>query len=278
MKKDIFKRAGMLAASTAVCCGAVFGGLSLNGLRYVRPTAENWTLLAYMQPAARIEQQKTTRVIPEEKEWSYLRITGYDAQNREIWSLNCNRPFGVSSSERKVYSGSKMTWYSTTCGVKTVSYTEYDEQGRIIRTENADGIETYTYCGDETEPYLEQSCDTAGNIQSQTVSEYNLKTGETTRTSTIFEGVLTGTWITVKDARGSILRMENNVHDPNYEMMQDNEWTYDDTERTAVCVSRDGVTEKIWYDEQQRVLRDEYYTPDGILQTCTINNFFDITR
>ena len=71
-------------------------------------------------------------------------------------------------------------------------------------------------------------------MQSQTVSEYNPKTGETTKTSTIFEGELTGTWITVKDARGSILRMENNVHDPNYEMMQDNEWTYDDTERTAV--------------------------------------------
>lgn len=129
MKLNILKRAGMLAASTAVCCGVVFGGLSMNGLRYVRPTAENWTLLAYMQPAARIEQQKTTRVIPDEKEWSYLRITGYDAQNREIWSLNCKRPFGVSSSERKIYSGSKMTWYSTTCGVKTVSYTEYDEQG-----------------------------------------------------------------------------------------------------------------------------------------------------
>lgn len=141
-----------------------------------------------------------------------------------------------------------------------------------------DGIETYIYRGDEEEPYLEQSCDTAGNMQSQTVSEYNPKTGETTRTSTIFEGVLTGTWITVKDARGSILRMENNVHDPDYEMMQDNEWTYDDAERTAVRVSRDGVTEKIWYDEQQRVLRDEYYTPDGILQTCTVNDFFDITR
>ena len=56
MKEDIFKRAGMLAVSTAVCCGVVFGGLSMNGLRYVRPTAENWTLLAYMQPAARIEQ------------------------------------------------------------------------------------------------------------------------------------------------------------------------------------------------------------------------------
>ena len=241
MKLNILKRAGMLAASTVVCCGGIFGALTLNGLRYVRPTAENWTLLAYMQPAARIEQQKTTRVIPDEKEWSYLRITGYDAQNREIWSLNCKRPFGVSSSERKVYSGSKMTWYSTTCGVKTVSYTEYDEQGRIIRTANADGIETYTYRGDEEEPYLEQSCDTAGNMQSQTVSEYN-------------------------------------VHDPNYKMMQDNEWTYDDAERTAVCVSEDGVTEKIWFDKQQRVLRDEYYTPDGILQTCTVNDFFDITR
>lgn len=70
--------------------------------------------------------------------------------------------------------------------------------------------------------------------------------------------------------------MENNVHDPNYEMMQDNEWTYDDTERTAVCVSEDVVTEKIWYDEQQRVLRDEYYTPDGILQTCTVNDFLTL--
>ena len=78
-------------------------------------------------------------------------------------------------------------------------------------------------------------------MQSQTVSEYNPKTGETTRTSTIFEGVLTGTWITVKDARGSILHGKQ-WHDPNYEMMQDNEWTYDDTERTAVCVSEDGVT------------------------------------
>ena len=61
-------------------------------------------------------------------------------------------------------------------------------RGRIIRTANADGIETYTYRGDEEEPYLEQSCDTVGNMQSQTVSEYNPKTGETTRTSIDFRG------------------------------------------------------------------------------------------
>ena len=274
MNRDLLKRVGMLTAATAACTAGVFGALALNGLRYMRPTADNWWLLPWVESAERIEQCVMDFG---EGDPTYT-VTGYDAQNREIWSLNCKRPFGVSSSERKVYSGSKMTWYSTTCGVKTVSYTEYDEQGRIIRTANADGIETYTYRGDEEEPYLEQSCDTAGNMQSQTVSEYNPKTGETTRTSTVFEGVLTGTWITVKDARGSILRMENNVHDPNYEMMQDNEWTYDDTERTAVCVSENGVTEKICYDEQHRVLRDEYYTPDGILQTCTINDFFDITR
>lgn len=82
----------------------------------------------------------------------------------------------------------------------------------------------------------------------------------------------------MKDARGSILRMESNVHDPNYEITQNNEWMYDDIEHTAVCVGKAGVTEEIWYDEQQRVLRDEYHTPDGILQTYTVNNFFDITR
>lgn len=279
MKEDIFKRAGMLAASTAVCCGVVFGGLSMNGLRYVRPTAENWTLLAYMQPAARIEQQKTTRVIPDEKEWSYLRITGYDAQNREIWSLNCKRPFGVSSNERKVYSGSKMTWYSTTCGVKTVSYTEYDEQG---------AYHSHSECGRNRDLHLSRR-------RGRTVSEAELRHG---RQHAVTGGVGIQSQNRRNDqnqhdfrgradrhmdhgegcTRGSILRMENNVHDPNYEMMQDNKWTYDDTERTAVCVSRDGVTEKIWYDEQQRVLRDEYYTPDGILQTCTVNDFFDITR
>ena len=68
MNKDAFKRAGMLLASTAICYGGIFGALSLNGLWYVRPTAENWTLLAYIQPAVRIEQQKTTRVISDEKE------------------------------------------------------------------------------------------------------------------------------------------------------------------------------------------------------------------
>ena len=278
MNKDAFKRAGMLLASTAICYGGIFGALSLNGLRYVRSTAENWTLLAYIQPAVRIEQQKQTRVISDEKEWSNLTITGYDEQNRMIWLLHSKRPFGVSSSERKVYSGSQMMWYTTTYGTKTVTYTEYDEQGRVIRTEDGSRIVTCAYRGDETEPYLEQSYDTEGNLQSQTVSEYDAETGETTRISTVFEGLLTGTWITVKDARGSILRMESNVHDPNYEITQNNEWTYDDTEHTAICVGKDGVTEKIWYDEQQRVLRDEYYTPDGILQTYTVNNFFDITR
>lgn len=55
MSRDLLKRAGMLVVSTAVCYGSIFGALTLNGLRYVRPTAENGTLLAYIEPAARVE-------------------------------------------------------------------------------------------------------------------------------------------------------------------------------------------------------------------------------
>ena len=57
MKLHLVKRVGMLAACAAAATVCAFGVASLNGLRYVRPTAENWTLLAYIEPAARVEQQ-----------------------------------------------------------------------------------------------------------------------------------------------------------------------------------------------------------------------------
>lgn len=55
MKLHLVKRVGMLAACAAAATVCAFGVASLNGLRYVRPTAENWTLLAYVEPAARVE-------------------------------------------------------------------------------------------------------------------------------------------------------------------------------------------------------------------------------
>ena len=45
MNRDLLKRVGMLTAATAACTAGVFGALALNGLRYMRPTADNWWLL-----------------------------------------------------------------------------------------------------------------------------------------------------------------------------------------------------------------------------------------
>ena len=42
MKLHLVKRVGMLAACAAVCSAVAGGGLMMQGMRYVRPTAENW--------------------------------------------------------------------------------------------------------------------------------------------------------------------------------------------------------------------------------------------
>ena len=52
MNKDLLKRVGMLTAATAACTAGVFGALAVNGLRYMRPTADNWWLLPWVEPAA----------------------------------------------------------------------------------------------------------------------------------------------------------------------------------------------------------------------------------
>ena len=56
MNRDLLKRVGMLTAATAACTAGVFGALAVNGLRYMRPTTDNWWLLPWVAPAERIEQ------------------------------------------------------------------------------------------------------------------------------------------------------------------------------------------------------------------------------
>ena len=51
INRDLLKRVGMLTAATAACTAGVFGALALNGLRYMRPTADNWWLLPWVAPA-----------------------------------------------------------------------------------------------------------------------------------------------------------------------------------------------------------------------------------
>lgn len=55
MNRDLLKRVGMLTAATAACTAGVLGALAVNGLRYMRPTTDNWWLLPWVEPAERIE-------------------------------------------------------------------------------------------------------------------------------------------------------------------------------------------------------------------------------
>ena len=131
MNRDLLKRVGMLTASAAVCYGGIFGALTLNSLRYMRPTADNWWLLPWVAPAERIEQCVMDFG---EGDPTYT-VTGYDAQNREIWSRTTFGKLASVGSSRDVYIGNTSARYFFGQGGKVDSVCQYDEQGRLIRME-----------------------------------------------------------------------------------------------------------------------------------------------
>ncbi|WP_418913571.1 hypothetical protein [Agathobaculum sp.] len=131
MNRDLLKRVGMLTAATAACTAGVFGALALNGLRYMRPTADNWWLLPWVEPAARIEQ--SVMDFQDSSAPSYT-ITGYDAQNREVWSSTTFGRLTSVGSSRYVYTGNTEAQYNWGEGQPAVVW-QYDEQGRLIREE-----------------------------------------------------------------------------------------------------------------------------------------------
>ena len=161
MNKDLLKRVGMLTAATAVCTAGVFGALAVNGLRYMRPTTDNWWLLPWVAPAARIEQSVMDFG---EGDPTYT-VTGYDAQNREIWSSTTFGKLASVGSSRDVYIGNTSARYFFGQGGKADSVCQYDEQGRLIRMEtDYGGISTYYYRGDATETYLEETHNAQGAL------------------------------------------------------------------------------------------------------------------
>ena len=154
MNRDLLKRVGMLTAATAACTAGVFGALAVNGLRYMRPTTDNWWLLPWVEPAERIEQCVMDFG---EGDPTYT-VTGYDAQNREIWSRTTFGKLASVGSSRDVYIGNTSARYFFGQGGKADSVCQYDEQGRLIRMEtDYGGISTYYYRGDATETYLEET-------------------------------------------------------------------------------------------------------------------------
>lgn len=279
MKLKILKRAGMLAASAAVCYCGVFGALTLNGLRYVRPTAENWSLLAYIEPAARIEQEVVymSTLNDAEPKRTNIRITGYDAQERQIWLLNFAEPFRLTTREQNVYSDGMMTTYYTVAGTKETSYTQFDARGRKVREEDSRNVTVYSYRGEENEPYLTETYNVQGTLVARGISAYDPATGETTLTSTMYDAQgVSGTWVTVRDSRGHSIF--SSAEHTDYASEERFRWEYDDAARTAVCNREDGSIETAWYDEQERVVRDELRGADGSLRMMLRTDCTDITR
>lgn len=154
MRQDMLKRVGMLAASAAVCGAVAGGGLMMQGMRYVRPTAENWSLLPYAEPAAKVEQTVGRSSKGEEFSRDYVSLTGYDEQGREIWKKSRFSTDPGLRSEHKTYDGDTVAWHTITNGTKADVYQQYDAQGRLIREESGNLITVYSHRGDETEPYL----------------------------------------------------------------------------------------------------------------------------
>ena len=268
MKLNILKRAGMLAVSTAVCYGGIFGALTLNGLQYVRPTAENWSLLAYIEPAARVEQEvrHSSNLDGSNPEKSSAIITGYDEQDRPIWSFGAGWLFHIRYSEHKVYNGDTVTWYNTGYGVKTTTYLQYDALGRLVRMEYPDRTIIRSYHGDEKEPYLVEDYNEQGALQLRTEWEYNAETGESTRSITYSDNEL------LLDVGGVT------VNKLGYIVSEDDRWTYDEATHTAVCVDENGAVDMFWYDTQNRVVRVEMRGPDGMSGTVQVTDYTDITR
>lgn len=273
MKLHLVKRVGMLAVCAAASTVCAFGVASLNGLRYVRPTAENWTLLAYVEPAARVEQQ----VERSDGEYFATTLTGFDAQERRAWSLTSMHPFIVGYGDREVYNGSEMTRYIKSYGGYATQHVQYDELGRTIQFESSYGTAVYTYRGEESEPYQEKWYNTQGEQMSESIFEHDSATGYTIQTSNTYEPYGTvSTDYTVIDRYGYVLYTGEKL--PDAANMPQGDGVYDTNENTLTRTIADGSTVKIWYDDEQRMVRREERNEDGSLSYYTVVEYTDVTR
>ena len=174
MNRDLLKRAGMLTAATAACTAGVFGALAVNGLRYMRPTTDN-CVLPWVEPAERIEQCVMDFG---EGDPTYT-VTGYDAQNREIWSRTTFGKLASVGSSRDVYIGNTSARYFFGQGGKRTRFasmmnrTAYPYGNRLWRHI------TYYYRGDATETYLEETHNAQGALTGRKITETDPQTGST---------------------------------------------------------------------------------------------------
>lgn len=270
MRQDMLKRVGMLAASAAVCGAVAAGGLMMQGMRYVRPTAENWSLLPYAEPAAKVEQTVGWSSKGDEYSRDYVSLTGYDEQEREIWKKSRFYTDPGLRSEHKIYDGDTVTWHTITNGVKADVYQQYDAQGRLVREQTGDVITVYRYRGGEEKPYLTEMHTAEGVLRLRSTAEIDPKTGERTENLTVYDadGKESYSTVNVTDKRGHTVSMDGDRW----------EWTYDDAAHTATCTRFDGSVDYYQFDEQGRVLSEKSQDPDGYLREIQKTEYTDVTR
>lgn len=278
--KDIFKRAGMLLASTAVCYGAVLGGLSLRGLRYVRPTAETWRVLPYVQPAVRIEQETEYHAKNGGRQrFTCVSVIGYDEQDRPIWKYRVD-PF-LTDEEHWTYTGNQSEWRITNYGSRRLITQEYDARNRAIWMKNSDNgaQEVYHYRGEETIPYLTEAFDEQGELTEQEVSKVNAD-GNRIDNITYYGEWKGTTACRITDAHGHVLTFTYfDENGQEQSVTSGGEWTYDDEAHTAICrfPGYDEGTIEYHYDEQGRTIEYTDTEHNGTKTTHT-SVFSDITR
>ncbi len=269
MRHDMLKRVGMLAASAAVCGAVAAGGLMLQGMRYVRPTAQNWSLIPYAEPAAKVEQTVGWSSKGDKFSRDYVSLTGCDEQGREIWEKSRFYTDPALRSEHKIYDGDTVTWHTITNGIKADVYLQYDTQGRMLRQETGNVVAVYSYRGDEEKPYLSETRTVEGVLRSRGTAEIDPETGERTESITVYDadGKQAYSTVDITNERGNTVSLDGERW----------EWTYDDAAHTATCTRSDGSVDYYQFDEQGRVLSKKSIDPDGDLRELEETEYSDVT-
>ena len=279
MVRGIGKRLGQLALITFVLYGVTFGALLLRGMYYVRPNADNWRLLPYIVPAASYEQcVYSAEWFDGQQERAHVSISCKDAQGREIRGMALHKDSLLPYYTDISYVGNTQTVRNKEWRFYSVDRVTTDALGRDIRYDYDDGSYTVMeYEGDSEEYSLSLGYDAQGTLTDRYIRTWDGNTKYVT-----YEDGAGNPQYEIRytlDERGNAVstqstRWREGAPETDTEQYI---WEYDDTEGAETCISEDGKTDRIWYDEQGRPIRQEITFSDGSRHLNTIV-YTDITR
>ena len=112
---------------------------------------------------------------------------------------------------------------------------------------------------------------------SESIFEHDSATGYTIQTRNTYEPYGTvGTDYTVIDRYGYVVYTGEDL--PDAANMPQGDRVYDANANTSTRTIADGSTEKIWYDDEQRMVRQEERNEDGSLSYTAEVEYTDVTR